>query len=148
MTGIVRVLFLCVENSSLSIMAEALLNHYGRGAFRAQSAGSAPLYRIEPRAVETLRRHGVVPGQPFSKSWNDLADKPFDFVIALEERVADESWPLFPGKPRHMIWPIPDPRHSAQASGSEAAFESAFERLKEQIGLLVGTQAVAVPGGG
>lgn len=137
-SDVIKVLVLCTGNSCRSVMAEALINDLGHGLYQAWSAGSSPVGYVHPKSLETLKRHGVDPGQPRSKSWNELADHPFDLVITVCDQAAGESCPLFPGKPKKLHWSTPDP---AKATGSddeiEAAFDNAFFILKERVEDLV-----------
>ena len=130
----VNVLILCTGNSCRSVMAEALINDLGRGRYRAWSAGSIPAGTVHPKSIETLQRHGIDPGRPRSKSWDELAAQPFDLVITVCDQAAGESCPLFPGNPKKLHWSTPDP---AEATGSEsqidAAFEKAFLMLKHRV---------------
>lgn len=129
-------------------MAEALINVRSRGAFLARSAGSAPSHRIDPSAIGTLLRHGVNPGRPFTKSWNEFVSERFDFVIAVGEELADEPWPLFPGRPRQIIWPVPHPLRLAAEVGRERAFDEVFAMIEDHVGRLVEDEAFAMTGGG
>ena len=119
-------------------MAEALINHFGRGRYRAWSAGSFPTGYVHPKALATLKRHDIDPGQPRSKSWNEFANQSFDLVITVCDQAAGESCPLFPGKPKKLHWSTPDP---AKATGSDddidAAFDNAFWTLKTRVEHLV-----------
>ena len=130
----VKVLVLCTGNSCRSIMAEALINHLGHGRFQASSAGSHPAGSVHPKSIETLQRHGIDPGQPRSKSWNELAGQSFHFVITVCDQAAGESCPLFPGQPKKLHWSTPDP---AKATGSvaeiQAAFDNVFFMLKKRV---------------
>lgn len=122
----VKVLVLCTGNSCRSIMAEALINNLHRGRYQAWSAGSHPTGYVHPKSIETLRRHGIDPGQPRSKSWNELVDQPFDLVITVCDQAAGESCPLFQGAPTKMHWSTPDP---AKATGSDAEINAAFDEV-------------------
>lgn len=129
-----RVLVLCTGNSCRSVMAEALFNNLGRGRYEAVSAGSFPAGYVHPQSIETLNRHGIDPGSPRSKSWDEFAGQPFDLVVTVCDQAAGESCPFFPGAPRKLHWSTPDP---AKATGTaeeiQAAFDRAFSMLKERV---------------
>jgi len=129
-----RILVLCTGNSCRSVMAEALINQLGRGRYKACSAGSAPAGYVHPKAIETLKRHGIAPGTPHSKSWDVFAGEPFDLVITVCDQAAGESCPVFAGQPKKLHWSIPDPA-KAQGTSAEvdAAFDKSFLLLKEGI---------------
>lgn len=134
----IKILVLCTGNSCRSVMAEALINELGRGRYLAWSAGSFPAGYIHPKSIETLKRHGIDPGHPRSKSWDEFADESFDLVITVCDQAAGESCPLFPGNPKKLHWSTPDP---AKTKGSDAeietAFDNAFFMLKNRIQDLV-----------
>lgn len=133
-SGALKVLVLCTSNSCCSVMAEALINDLGRGRYRAWSAGSVPAGYVHQKSIETLQRHGIDPGKPRSKSWDELAEERFDLVITVCDQAAGESCPCFPGNPKKLHWRTPDP---AKATGSEgqidAAFNKAFLLLKNRV---------------
>ena len=119
-------------------MAEALINDLGHGRYRAWSAGSHPAGYVHSKSVETLKRHGIDPGQPRSKSWNEFADQSFDLVITVCDQAAGESCPLFPGKPKKLHWSTPDPGKAAGSDHEiEAAFDNAFFILKNRVEELI-----------
>lgn len=129
-----KVLVLCTGNSCRSIMAEALINHLGQGRYRAWSAGSHPAGYVHPRSVSTLKRHGIDPGRPRSKSWNDLTSQPFDLIITVCDQAAGEACPIFPGQPRKLHWSIPDPgRVIGTEDETNTAFDQIFFLLKSKI---------------
>ena len=131
---IIKVLILCTGNSCRSIMTEALINHLGHGRYRAWSGGSHPVGQVHPKSIGTLKRYGINPGQPRSKSWDEFAAEPFDLVITVCDQAAGEACPLFSSKPKKLHWSTPDP---AKAIGSDdeiqAAFDHAFLMLKERV---------------
>jgi len=134
-----NVLFLCTGNSARSILAEALLGHWGKGRFKAWSAGSFPKGEVHPLALQLLERRQIPLENPRSKSWTEFArpDAPvMDFVITVCDQAAGEVCPVWPGQPMTAHWGVPDP---AAAAGSEAerfqAFRDAAQRLEARIKL-------------
>lgn len=119
-------------------MAEALINQLGAGRFEAVSAGSFPAGYVHPKSLETLKRHGIDPGGPRSKSWDEFTGQSFDYVITVCDSAAGETCPAFAGRCERLHWSTPDP---AKASGNGekivAAFDQAFGMLKSRVeGLL------------
>ncbi|MBK8908880.1 MAG: arsenate reductase ArsC [Rhodospirillales bacterium] len=121
-----NVLFLCTGNSARSVIAESILNRYGRGRFRAYSAGSHPTGEVNPYALELLKNQNYPTGELRSKDWGEFSgrDAPhLDFVFTVCDNAAQEVCPVWPGQPMTAHWGVPDP---AAAEGSEAVKRAAF----------------------
>jgi protein-tyrosine-phosphatase len=103
-----RVLFVCVENSNRSQMAEAFARMHGGAAVEAHSAGSRPSGRVNPRAVEFMAERGYDLTTHYSKALTDLPATEFDAVVGMG--CGDEGCPLVKAK-RHEEWGIPDPKN-------------------------------------
>src|ERR1700754_4244289 len=109
---VTQVLFLCRRNSARSIMAESMLNALGGGRFKGYSAGTDPLGRVHPLAIELLNRHGYDTTGARSKDLVEFTGPrapKLDYVISLCDDSAEEACPAFPGGPVRAHWPIPDP---------------------------------------
>ncbi|RVQ69723.1 arsenate reductase ArsC [Croceicoccus ponticola] len=132
-------LFLCTGNSARSILGEAILNHDGKGRFKAYSAGSNPTGQVNPWAINTLTTLGYPADGYSSKNWSEFAHGPeFDFIFTVCDSAAAESCPVWPGRPTSAHWGIPDPA-AVVASDAEkaAAFLDAFRMLKRRIDLML-----------
>ena len=138
---IYNVLFLCTGNSARSILAEALIDHWGRGRFKGYSAGSFPKGAVHPLALDLLERARLYTSYLRSKSWDEFA-KPgapvMDFVFTVCDQAAGEVCPVWPGSPVTAHWGVPDP---APVQGAEAerrhAFRDAYVVLENRIKLFV-----------
>ncbi len=126
------VLFLCHDNAVLSPMAAALLNHWGRGRFRAWSAGWTAAPGMHVLTSRVLRR-AQLPSAVKPRSWTELGapDAPtFEFLVLLGRDFPDSVAPAFKGDPILARWQVDDP---SQAVGTPEAQERAFERALREI---------------
>jgi protein-tyrosine-phosphatase len=132
-----NVLFLCTGNSARSILAESLINHWGRGKFRGFSAGSHPKGAVHPVALELLKHMKLPVAGLRSKSWDEFAaadSGPMDFVFTVCDDAAGESCPVWPGQPMTAHWGVPDPAAAAATEAEQwAAFREAFRLLESRI---------------
>lgn len=132
-----NVLFLCTGNSARSILAEALMNHWGKGLFKGYSAGSFPKGAVHPLSLQLLGQMGLPTADLRSKSWDEFAgaNAPrMDFIFTVCDQAAGEMCPVWPGHPITAHWGLPDP---AAATGTSAeqmmAFREAFRVLETRI---------------
>jgi protein-tyrosine-phosphatase len=101
-----RVLFVCVENSNRSQMAEAFARIEGGAAVDPHSAGSRPSGRVNPKAVEAMRELGYDLAVHRSKSLGELPNVEFDAVVTMG---CGDACPNVPAK-RREDWQIPCPK--------------------------------------
>jgi len=120
-----RVLFVCVENSNRSQMAEAFARTLGGEAVEAYSAGSRPSGQINPRAVESMRELGYDLNTHASKSLDDLPEVEFDFVATMG---CGDSCPMVPARVRED-WAIPDPKHLPPAE-----YRQVRDLIRDKVG--------------
>ncbi|MDB5779261.1 MAG: protein tyrosine phosphatase [Polaromonas sp.] len=142
-----NVLFLCTHNSARSILAEAILNHIGRGRFKAFSAGSSPQGHQQPNPLGllVLKSAGIATEGLRSKRWDEFGqpDAPhMDLVITVCDNAAGEVCPYWPGQPATAHWGYADP---SATEGTEAqkleAFRQTLLALHRRLALLVSLPA-------
>ncbi|MHB1248191.1 MAG: arsenate reductase ArsC [Polaromonas sp.] len=139
----INVLFLCTHNSARSILAEAALNHIGKGCFKAFSAGSSPRENQQPNplGLQVLRNAGISTEDLRSKSWDEFGkpDSPvMDLVITVCDNAAGEVCPYWPGQPATAHWGYADP---SEVKGDDAqkieAFRQTLLAIRRRLDLLI-----------
>ncbi len=101
-----RVLFVCIENSNRSQMAEAFARMHGAGRFKAASAGSKPSGRVNPKAVEAMKELGYDLTTHVSKGLDEFNGQHVDVAVTMG---CGDECPLVRAGQR-VDWKIPDPR--------------------------------------
>lgn len=102
-----KILFVCIENSNRSQMAQAFAKIHGQGIVEAYSAGSKPSGKINPKAIETMKEFGYDLATHQSKSLGDIPQIQYDYLVGMG---CGENCPFVPAKSR-IEWNIPDPKH-------------------------------------
>lgn len=101
-----KVLFVCVENSCRSQMAEAFARMHGAGVVEAYSSGSRPSGKVNPRAIEFMQERDYDLSRHASKSLSTVPDVEYDFAITMG---CGDECPLVRAQHRED-WKIPDPK--------------------------------------
>ena len=105
-----KVLFVCIQNSARSQMAEAILNQLAGDRFIAESAGLEP-GKLNPLAVEAMKDMGIDISEKKTQDVFDLykQGRRFNYVITVCDEASSERCPLFPGILKKLHWSFPDP---------------------------------------
>ena len=101
-----KLLFVCIENSNRSQMAEAFARIHTNGQIAAYSAGSRPSGKVNPKAIHAMQLLGYDLNNHSSKSLEMVPKGPYDAVITMG---CGEECPWIPAKV-HRDWAIPDPK--------------------------------------
>src|SRR5438128_11518458 len=102
-----RLLFVCVENSNRSQMAEAFARIHGGDQVEAYSAGSRPSGKINPKAIRTMKEIDYDLSKHRSKSLSEIPDIEFDFVATMG---CGDECPFVRGT-RREDWVSPDTKN-------------------------------------
>jgi len=101
-----KVLFVCVENSCRSQIAEGFAKYLGKNTIEAYSAGSNPSGIVNPCAIEVMKEEGIDISCAKSKGFAELLIKEFDLTITMG---CKDNCPFLPTQ-KHIEWQIPDPK--------------------------------------
>ncbi|MXW67422.1 MAG: arsenate reductase ArsC [Gemmatimonadales bacterium] len=101
-----RLLFVCVENSCRSQMAEAFARMLAGDGVQAASGGSRPSGVVNPRAIESMAELGYDLGVHRSEGLDDVPPGPFDAVVTMG---CGDACPHVPAR-RREDWEVRDPK--------------------------------------
>ena len=126
-----RIVFVCIENSNRSQMAEAFARIHGAGKVEPHSAGSRPSGHVNPKAIEAMKEISYDLSIHQSKSLQDLAGIEFDVAVTMG---CGDECPFIKAKQR-LDWQIPDPKAMAPEQFREvrALIESRVKALLQSL---------------
>lgn len=116
-----KILFVCIENSCRSQMAEGFARLHGAGLVEAYSSGSRPSGVVNPRAITFMAEIGYDLSTHRSKPLDELKDIHFDYVITMG---CGDECPWIAASHRDD-WGIPDPKNLS---------DEEFRAVRDEIG--------------
>ncbi|HEX7077035.1 MAG TPA: arsenate reductase ArsC [Candidatus Eisenbacteria bacterium] len=137
--GSPSLLFVCVENSCRSQMAEGFARTLGRGRVTVYSAGSRPSGQVNPRAIQFMAEKGIDIGVQLSKGLDDLPDVRWDYLVTMG---CGDACPHLPARNR-LDWDLQDPK-----SLDDQGFRAVRDRIEALVRDLIGaTGRATAPSG-
>ena len=120
-----KILFVCIENSNRSQMAQAFATIHGGTQIEAYSAGSKPSGKVNPKAIASMKELGYDLSAHSSKSLEEVkVHAPFDAVVTMG---CGDACPWMPAK-KFIDWQIPDPREM-----NEIEFRKVRDLIEEKV---------------
>ncbi|MBI5836780.1 MAG: arsenate reductase ArsC [Candidatus Eisenbacteria bacterium] len=122
-------LFVCIENSCRSQMAEGFAAALGQGRVAAYSAGSKPSGQVHPAAVRFMAEKGIDLGGRRSKGLDSLpAGVTWDYVVTMG---CGDACPSLPARHR-LDWELPDPKNLP-----DEEFRAVRDRIESRVRELI-----------
>ena len=128
-----HLLFVCIENSNRSQMAEGFARTLGRGRVAAFSAGSRPSGVVNPRAIQFMKEKGIDLSAQLSKGLDDLPQVRWDWIVTMG---CGDACPTLPAMHR-LDWELPDPKHLP-----EDEFRAVRDRIEGLVAALLAEATV------
>jgi arsenate reductase (thioredoxin) len=119
-----NILFVCVENSNRSQMAQAFARIHGKDLVTAVSAGSKPSGKINPKAIAFMRELGYDLSSHQSKSLEEIPEMEYEYAITMG---CGDECPMIASRHRED-WDIPDPREM-----DELGFRKVRDLIEEKV---------------
>ncbi|MBE9537222.1 MAG: arsenate reductase ArsC [Proteobacteria bacterium] len=126
-----KILFVCVENSCRSQMAEAFANIHGGRDVLSFSAGSSPSGVVNPKAIASMGEIGYDLSAHQSLGLDEIPALEYDYAITMG---CGDECPMVRAKKRDD-WGIPDPKHMEPEEFGKVRdlIESKLKRLLSKI---------------
>ncbi len=126
-----KVLFVCIHNSARSQMAEAFLNKYGQGKYKAESAGLEP-GQLNPNVVKVMQEVGIDLSKKGTQGVFNLFRKGalYNAVVTVCDEASADQCPIFPGKVRRIAWSFEDP---SSFKGTEEEILQHTREVRDEI---------------
>jgi arsenate reductase len=121
-----HILFLCVQNSARSQLAEGIARSLAPPEVTISSAGSEPAF-VRPQAIQVLKEIGIDISAHRSKAIEEIDSASVEAVVTL---CAEEVCPIFLGGALNLHWGLPDP---AKTPGDDAARLESFRRTRDEL---------------
>ncbi len=102
-----KVLFVCVENSCRSQMAEAFGKMHGKGIIDVYSSGSRPSGIVNPKAIEAMKGVGYDLSKHDSVGLDKIPQVKYEYAITMG---CGDECPMIDANNRED-WALPDPKH-------------------------------------
>lgn len=123
-----NLLFVCIENSNRSQMAEGFARRLGGERVFACSAGSRPSGQINPRAIQFMKEKDIDLAVQSSKGLDDLPAVHWDWVVTMG---CGDACPHLPATHR-ADWALTDPKHL-----DDEGFRAVRDRIESLVAALV-----------
>ena len=107
----ITVIFVCVENSGRSQIAEGFFKKYAPKEFKVQSAGTKPILQINPIAVQSMKEIGIDIGTQKSKGLTDEMIRNSDHIVNMGCMNKSFCPTIF--LPKVIEWNLEDPKGKA-----------------------------------
>jgi arsenate reductase (thioredoxin) len=119
-----HILFVCIENSCRSQMAEGFARAIGGDRVRAFSVGSRPSGRVNDHAIAFMKEKGIDISSQHSKGIEALPTLNWDYIVTMG---CDDACPTLPAR-RRLDWDLPDPKHL-----DDAGFREVRDRIEREV---------------